>query len=728
TSRAYSPTSGDESHLHEYGPNHEPHPVEIDAAWHKAFDGFQRVMTQYPRGRYFDDARGWKAYLLLRKADRSGALVEYYRLLVNKENEGAQAEAAFSLELVRHHATDEDLTRVENELADEPQTALAYAYHNIYNYPLDPEYQPSEEVRDANGKYDFEATSRREEQRSKEWEKESATLEQKRLRRIIAFSRRLIDRYRTLAIGGAFALRAAQASVEVGQNDDAARFARRALQNRLADDERANALWIFGVAEHRLKHFNSARESFGKLVRDYPKSDLTEGARAHLAMIAEDSGDLDGALEQYLALNYTVDAAYFIDVLMTPEQLATFIERHPDSPQLNELTYGLGVRYLRANRWNDARATFGKVRTVRGNQHVYWFGNCSDEDDKCIDPKEGEIDEHDRRIITNQLVMRDVQTANDLEALERRVDQANGDEAKAEAMYQLASYQYDASSLLFYNPIAWTEGRYWHLSYLALENSYRTTTEAQALFAYMQEHDTLARALKIYLEVVDRYPNTRAARDSLYTAAVCHERLGQYNDYWREIYGTGLHAGARYVTYTHVRAAYPSYQLPRGTFRWQASTRTVNGGPGWAPKPTPLPRASKFERVKLLLENFINPLVLFWNETGRRGLSLLTIMIAMGFTARIATQNRKLLRPKLLRVRTRHAQQTPREEPAAAMFWIDPRTELWERARWFLRKRLAEFLELAQDPGSRPVLAKNIASHAFLAGLIVSLLWTLHFA
>ena len=145
-----------------------------------------------------------------------------------------------------------------------------------------------------------------------------------------------------------------------------------------------------------------------------------------------------------------------------------------------------------------------------------------------------------------------------MEELERAVGQANGDEAKAEAMYQLASYQYETTSLLFYNPVAWGGDRYFNLSYLAAENRFRAPNEPQVLFAYMQEHDTLARALKIYLEVVDKYPHTRAARDSLYTAAVCHERLANYNDYWREMYGAGLHAGKRFVAYTNVKAAYPS--------------------------------------------------------------------------------------------------------------------------------------------------------------------------
>lgn len=120
------------------------------------------------------------------------------------------------------------------------------------------------------------------------------------------------------------------------------------------------------------------------------------------------------------------------------------------------------------------------------------------------------------------------------------------------------------------------------------------------LFAYMQKHDMAANSLPIFLEVVRRFPNTRAARDALYTAAVCHDRLAEYNNYWREIYHGGGHAGERMVTYDDVRVAYPEYRLPRGTLGWEPSTRTVNGGPGWDKPPKPKPRPSRWARAARL--------------------------------------------------------------------------------------------------------------------------------
>jgi hypothetical protein len=243
----------------------------------------------------------------------------------------------------------------------------------------------------------------------------------------------------------------------------------------------------------------------------------------------------------------------------------------------------------------------------------------------------------------------------------------------------------------------------------------------------MQEHETFARALKIYLEIVDRYPNTRAARDAFYTAAVCHERLSGFNPYWRDIYDSGLHAGQRMVTYTDVKAAYPTYQLPRGTSGWQPSTRTVNDGPGWAPPPKRVPRPSRWARLESKAEDIYNRVWAFWNEKVRRWITFVFLIFGVGFTARIAAQNRKLLRPKIARLRIANSTLSV-EPPWTGMFWqhYQPRKHR-EKFKQFLSERGMEFWELARDGATRPILLRNIFSHSFLTGLVISLFWFLHF-
>jgi tetratricopeptide (TPR) repeat protein len=619
------------------------------------------------------------------------------------------------------------MSRVEKQLESEPQVALAYAYHNIYNYSID----PGDGSPDYSEVYDIQdraAGRRRSDEILKDWQRNhNAVVEAEQLR-VLNFAKRLLARYPGLQPSGAFALRAAQASLELEDNQNALAFVQRALRSGLHGDQRAQALWTLGSVEHRLRQFEAARKAFETLLKEFPVGGLTEGARRSLAMIAEDSGDIDTALEQYVALDYSIDVAYFVDTLMTLEQLAGFIQRHPDSPKANEFTYALAVRYLRANRWEDARTTLARVRTATTPEYDPYFYNGYCEGDQtvnCTDPKDAETDVDGNEIITPALVMRDVQTANDLEALEQKVNQAVGDEAKAEALYQFASYQYQARSLLFYDPL--NSPGYWNLGLLSGKGRYRVPNESEILWQATQERERLARALKVYLEVVDRFPQTRAARDSLYTAAVCHERLSSYNPYWRGIYQSGLHAGQRMVTYEDVKATYPNYQMPRGTYGWQPSTRTVNGGPAFQapPKPPKPPvRLTKTARVKRMARWLKDSLNDFWVDKGERWLTEGILLGLVLVIARVAGRSRKRLRMRLARQRRIQAKEVV-VYPWLDLFWIDHvEPSRREQLKKFLGEKRQEIIELARDPRGRPVLIRNLVTHTALLSLLLSLIWT----
>src|SRR5262249_62221879 len=260
------------------------------------------------------------------------------------------------------------------------------------------------------------------------------------LGRVAEFATRMMRRYPRAAIDGAFAVRVAEADLELGDDASAERLARQALRMNVKEDIRAEALWVQGVAQYRLGEQKAARDMLTRLVAENPNNRYTEGARANLAMLLEDMGDLNGALEQYLALDYRFDTAYFVDVLMATDQVAGFVEAHRAIPQYNEVLYGGGLRYLRDGRWDDARRVLDRDQTIgRGADDNYRF-----DVHKYYLPYErarwSPKKEYNPEVkgIRHEWVDQDLQTADDMQRLEREAKMAQGDEARAEALYQLA--------------------------------------------------------------------------------------------------------------------------------------------------------------------------------------------------------------------------------------------------------------------------------------------------
>lgn len=535
--------------------------------WQVALLAMNQLLHTYPHGKFTYATYENRAYWLRRGGELALGAADYYRMLGHPSDVRVRLKGKEALRLLgQDFGTDAILNQLEAELANDPQAALAYAYHRIYNHAVDYSYAVPYHYRSDN--YD-------EQQKENESVRQSLEKGQHELQRITVFATAMMRRYPNAGINGAFVLRVAQAQIELQNFREALPLASKA-SHLTNGDGRAEALWIRGSAEHKLKNHPAARATFTQLVREFPQSHLTEGARRLLAMVAEDAGDLDGALEQYLALKYQYDVAYFLDVLLTPEQLASFIARHPQMEERDVFVYSLGLRYLRNGQWKQAQAQFTKLSTVNCKIGDSWWPSSR----KTSNPKWSELPAENKGKVCAEWVLSDLKTTNDLSRLEQQIADAQGDEAKAEAMYQFASYQFENSQLLFYNPAIWGGARYSLLCDFDEVGNYRVPNEAKILYEYMQSHENLSHAIPTYLELARLYPNTRAAKDGLYTAVVAHRRLSNYNNYWRRLYQNGLQAGERLVTFREIRSLYPKYQLPRAEHGWEPMTRTVNGGPG----------------------------------------------------------------------------------------------------------------------------------------------------
>ncbi|HYH87531.1 MAG TPA: tetratricopeptide repeat protein [Pyrinomonadaceae bacterium] len=732
-----------------------------DDAWRAARENFSRVVNDYPNGRLAGDARGWLAYLDWRVGERAGALVWYYRMLSDEKDAEANSEALMSLRLTRDLADAMDMERVEAALSSEPRVALTYAYHEIYNYTQSYHFNRPEITAGPDypcDKYLSACESWREELRGRM----EARAETEGLARVARFASRMLERYPGAQVGGAFMVRVAEADLELGDDRAALALARRALARGVVGAERAGALWVEGVAQYRLRDLAASRRTLAQLVKEFPSGDVSDGARRLLAMASEDAGDLDAALEQYLALRYYADVTYFVDVLLTPDQLASFVERHADVRERDVLLYSLGVRYLRAGRYAEARAALGRVHTLASDSSNYsarygdndeydYYAGYYTRENPPPTPKyhlrssfwdmydhtyraDGKTDDGRATGVYADWILADLKTADDLERLEGEIGRAKGDEAKAEATYQLASYLYEGSNLLFYNPATWGGARATMIESLS-ESSYRAPNEAQVVWRYAQEHEAVARALAVYLDVVRRYPRTRAARDSLYTAILCHQELASFNAYWRDVYDRGLHAGERLVTLGDLRREYPNYRLPHAG-DWKPSTRTVGGEPAW-PAPPKARELTGAERVRLKLkraERWVSQgwslfgevgggRVRRWTLKALRWLVVALVASCLLLVFRLTRRTRRFLYQQLARRRaSARAGKTyaPKSSYAAHLpyaFGASVRAASGEVAQ--------RLFQLATHERGRAALALNLFTHGLLSVLLWAVLWAM---
>lgn len=725
----------------EHAASEEACPDCKDEEWLKADAAFARVVREYPRGGYASDARGWLAYLRVRVGQRAEGLAEYYRMLADEHDPAAQDEALRSLRLVRDDASEDEMERVESLLEREPRVALAYAYHEIYNAALDDGFavEVPEDVNpyrwckenDVGSNcwsdfYQWEEAER---------ERRQGAAAGRSFARVAAFATRLMRRPGASGVGGAFALRVAQADLELGEDKAARELAARALASGLAGNERAAALWVRGVAEYRLKTFDASRRTFALLLKEYPAGDLAEGARRFVAMAAEESGDLEGALEQYLLLEYQDDVAYFVDVLMTPEQLEAFAERHADTAAGDMLFYSLGVRHMRAQRFAEARRAYARIRTaVEGLSYLSGTRGCEDDDPPsyCSDVKN--VRWQSSKGVQAAWVLRDLKTMEQIEHLETRARDAADDEARAEALYQLASYLYQSGDLTFYNPAAWRGGRFYSLYY---DQQFRAPGEAALMRRYMEEHEPLVRALRLYLRVAEEFPKTRAARDSLYTAAVIHERLAGFDLYWPGEYEQRLYPGERFVTYADVRRTYPDYRLPSGTYGWEPRTRTVNGHEAWPAPPQPK-RLTSVERARLKLKRAELRVEQAWELFGevydgrvrrwtvaalRWSVVVLVALLVLGLFRRTRRARRFLYRQLV-----RHLRRPPAPRPVYAptsSYAAHASHAPFAGLRAGIARTVGGLLRLALHERGRAALALNLFTHGLLTLLLWAVLWAI---
>ena len=325
-------------------------------------------------------------------------------------------------------------------------------------------------------------------------------------------------------------VRLAEVSYQRKEYDRALEWAARALA---AAPKYDRALFVHGAIQHKRHSYAAALSDFNALMQNCPGSPLTHGAREELAILDELTGEMGGALDQYIALQYQPDIAYLLDAKMTISQVEAYYRATPETAQISParfwrsgetsrtyyptrdlLAYTLGMRYLREEQWDQAETWFKRVNADKRAE----FDKGRNVEDYS----------HDKITVVDALTV-----ARQLRDLKQAIEKAGSDNARAEALYAYASYYYTHGTLLLYNGALWQGGRAFNFGMFWSEHQ-PTPADKEVAKQHAYSHEVYNRCYDLCLQVAERYPQSPAAPKALYRAACASRRLANFNGWWRD--------------------------------------------------------------------------------------------------------------------------------------------------------------------------------------------------
>ncbi|HVT10667.1 MAG TPA: tetratricopeptide repeat protein [Fimbriimonadaceae bacterium] len=283
-----------------------------------------------------------------------------------------------------------------------------------------------------------------------------------------------------------------------------------------ADDRGLATYLTASVAQHRGESAK-AIAGYEKVLRDFRKSYVGQGARENLALLYEHAGRLDDALDMYYALGYDHDVAYMLDMRMATDQIEGYLRSHPNHASRDVIRYSLGMRYLREHRFADAEHAF--LMVPEWKRKAYIGGTTWTEEDS--------------------FPMRDpLLTTHDLAVRYEAVKQAKTDESRAKALLSIGNYYYTRRNLLLYNARLWHFERTDSIAW-SWNTSTATKEDDEALQRHHEEHECLAQAMRVFDELLRKYPNSSSAQRAAYRDACAVWRLSNFSPYWRWVADRG---------------------------------------------------------------------------------------------------------------------------------------------------------------------------------------------
>jgi tetratricopeptide (TPR) repeat protein len=393
-------------------------------------------------------------------------MAAYLQRLTATQSYNTFSQALQQIDHIRHSMTPAEAVQFGNLLVERPEVASGYLYYRLYHLTLEPGEQRS----------------------------------------LACLADRIVDRHPAMRLSVPVQVRLAEVYYRDGQYHRALFWANRALQTGFSD----RALYVRAATEQKLGRRALAQADFERVRHLFPNSPLRQAVLENLTLYYERQHRFGEALDIYFAIDYKPDLAYLLDVRMTPEQIADYLRRHAHSSQRNLVAYSLGIRYLRQERWAEAR------RLLTSIPHAIYLKYAQPVDKDGYGYKTDPL-----RVLT------------DLERLHKNVIAARTDRERASALYWYAHYYATGDELLLYNLALWNGEREIDFQERWTE-SVATHEDREAVYAHMFAHEHYARSRRICLDLIRRYPDTPTVPYALYRAAVDDMHLARFNVWWEE--------------------------------------------------------------------------------------------------------------------------------------------------------------------------------------------------
>lgn len=341
--------------------------------------------------------------------------------------------------------------------------------------------------------------------------------------------------------------RVAQINYNAGRYGSAQLLARNALNLKGDAESLARARYVLAGSLARSGKNKEAIREGEKLLQPAVPGYLRQGAAEFLALQYERHGDPLKAMDIYIGLGYEYDAAFLADARLTPDQLKKYLARSPKyasrslisrdnyynyfssylyskpgGPTRDALRYTLGMRYLRQEKYPEARQAFLKVK--KGTR-VNW--GMQSKARKEMTDSDGSLGWDKAPRVQDPILIVDK-----LEGLTRKSKSAKNANDRAQAIYDKAAYIYKERNLLFYSPALWQGSRAFMFDYFWNQDVNGPADKA-ALDQHLNEHECLAQSMRLCEELVQKYPKSPLVPKALYTAALSAERLSNLNTTWR---------------------------------------------------------------------------------------------------------------------------------------------------------------------------------------------------